>query len=96
MSQTEYKVRSIQTPVVDKLDPSQSFIAQLRRATKQMDNEDAAAFKNVQESLIKAKKDKMSNARDLHKQLAAQKQAEEEAELEQMKLEESKKINLKK
>mgnify|MGYP000079434404 CR=1 FL=1 len=66
---TEYKVRGIHTPVVDKLDPSQSFVGQLRKATKMMANDDPQNFKNVADSLIKAKKDKQSTVREAQKQL---------------------------
>ena len=37
---TEYKVRSIQTPVVDKLDPSISFRVQFRKAAEAMEEDD--------------------------------------------------------
>ena len=37
---TEYKVRSIQTPVVDKLDPSISFRLQFRKAAEAMETDD--------------------------------------------------------
>ena len=58
MARTEYKVRGIHTPVVDQLDPSQSFNAQLRKAAKNMSDEDATNFKNVTDSLLRAKRTK--------------------------------------
>ena len=64
MAKTEFKVRGIHTPVVDKLDPSQSFNAQLRKAAKNISEEEACNFKNVTDSLLKAKKDKMNSARE--------------------------------
>ena len=70
-------MRSLQKPIVDRLDPSQSFNAQLRRATKMMDDDDAATFKNCQESLLKAKKEKLNFVRDAQKAMAAKLQQEE-------------------
>jgi len=61
-----YKIRSIQTPAIDKLDPSINFNKQLRRAINKIDD-DATNFKNCQESLIQAKKDKLSTVRDAQK-----------------------------
>lgn len=76
--QQQFKVRSIQTPVVDQLDPSQPFLAQMRKATKGMNDEDADCFKKVQDSLVRAKKEKLNAVRDAQKQLAATKQQEEQ------------------
>ena len=45
-----------------------------------MDSEDATNFRNVTDSLIKAKKDKQSTVREAQKQLAFTKQQEEAAE----------------
>ena len=64
---------------MDKLDPSKSFVGQLRQATKQLDETDNSNFKNVQDSLIRAKKDKLTRVREAQKMLAARKQQEEEA-----------------
>ena len=58
--------------MVDKLDPSVSFSGQMRRAANEMDAEDPMNFRNISESLIKAKKDKMNNVREAQKQLAAE------------------------
>ena len=66
--------------MVDKLDPSQSFNAQLRRAGRTLDGEDASDFKNIQDSLIKAKKQKQVSNREAQKQMAVLKQ-NQEAEL---------------
>ena len=63
-------MRSIHTPVVDKLDPSVSFSGQMRRAAGEMDAEDPMNFRGISESLIKAKKDKMNFVREAQKQLA--------------------------
>ena len=61
---TEYKVRSIQTPVVDKLDPSISFRLQFRKAAEAMEEDDPSYLQNVNETLGKAKKDKLEYVRE--------------------------------
>ena len=65
MARTEYKVRGLHAPILkEKLDPSQSFSAQLRKATRAIDQEDPNNFRNVTDSLIKAKKDKLNTVRE--------------------------------
>ena len=63
MEKTEFKVRGIHTPVVDKLDPSINFNAQLRMATKTI-ADDPSNFKNITDSLFTAKKDKLNTQRE--------------------------------
>ena len=78
MNQTEFKLRSISTPAVDKLDPSINFNKQLSKAAKDLYQDgEAEDFKNCQESLNKAKKDKMSSVRDAQKAIAHKMQQEE-------------------
>jgi len=47
-----------------------------------MDEEDAATFKNVTESLVQAKKAKLHADREIEKKLTLHKQQQEEAELQ--------------